>query len=243
MSRRRIEDALEGRDPRVLAHNVRRAREGLGWTRQRLCAEAGVSPQTLARIEGGRGCTPGVERKVAGALGTVVGRLWEELRLQRESVRIPAGDRWYFAGHADGERYWKSQSFEDPEEPMRYDPDAIQDAAERARMGLGGLAVGFVRVTTGHLSAGTVISSVIELYGRIESGLPEGRLAYFHVVRGAIRFGMRDRVHELAAGGVLQAEMSPSAWLEPTHPVAAGAPPPLVIFVDLAPRLTPPRAR
>ena len=207
-----------------------------------MCQKAGISPQTLAKVEGGQGCTPGVERKLADALGTVVGRLWETLDLRQESVRTPAGDRWYFAGHDDGERYWRSRSIggkpEVPRtEPLRYDPDAIQDEGERARMGLGGLAVGFVRVTTGHLRAGTVISSVIELYRRFENGDPGGRLVYFYVVRGRVRFHLRGTLYELGEGDVIQAEISADAWFEPSLPVVLGAPAPLMVYVDLAPRL------
>lgn len=239
MSRRRIETIIEGRDPLAFARNVRRARESLGWTRQRLCQEASISPQTLTKVEGGRGCTPGVERRLAEALRTVVGRLWEPQELARQTVRSPGTDRWYFASHADGERYWRSQSFIDEGEPIRYDPDAIQDEAERARMGGAGLVQGFVRVTTAHLRAASVISSVIEVYGRIDSDMPDGRLSYFHALRGEMRFHIGERTFALHTGDVLQAEMASPAWLEPAVPVPPGSPPPLLVYVDLQPRLNP----
>lgn len=235
MSRRRVSEIVEGRDPEVFARNVRRARESLGWTRQRLCQEAGVSPQTLAKVEGGQACTPGVEHKLATSLGTVVGRLWEPLELARQIVRTPEGDRWYFAGPTDGEQFWRRHGITEATE-MRFDPDAIQDDAERARMGGSGTAKGFVRVTTGHLQAGSIISSVIEVYGRIESDLPDGRLAYFYAVRGAIRFHIGAHVYELSEGAVLTAEMESPAWLEPAAPVAL---PPVLIYVDPNARLTP----
>lgn len=233
MSRRRIQTIVEGRDPETFARNVRRARESLGWTRQRLCAEAGISPQTLAKVESGGACTPGVERKLADALGTVVGRLWERQQLQRQVVRDPRTDRWYFAGHADGERFHRSQALLESDKPVRYDPDAIQTAAERARMGLAGLASAFVRVTTGHLRAGSVISSLIELYGRMEAEIPEGRFAYFHVVRGAVRIQLRDECFDLVEGDVMHAEMSPGATAEPLRPVMPGGQPPLLAYVDV----------
>lgn len=239
MSRRRIDAIVAGRDPKVFARNVRRARESLGWTRQRLCQESGISPQTLAKVESGLGCTPGVERKISDALGTVLGRLWEPQELALGIVHTPASDRWYFTSHADGERFWRSQSFAEELGDIRYDPDAIQDETERARMGWAGLASGFVRITTAHLRAGTIISSVIEVYGHIESELPNGRLAYFNVARGAIRFHIGDRVYTIHEGDVLQAEMASPAWLEPLEPVAPGVPPPLVIYVDVSARLNP----
>ncbi|RYG24776.1 XRE family transcriptional regulator, partial [bacterium] len=215
------------------ARNVRRARESLGWTRQRLCAEAGISPQTLTKIERGGACTPGVERKLADALGTVVGRLWEPIQLERQVVRVPTKDRWYFAGHADGERFHRRHALLDGDKPIRYDPDEIQSPLERARMGLSGLAAAFVRVTTGHLRAGSVISSLIELYGRMDAEIPEGRFAYFHVVRGAVRIQLRGEAFDLAEGDVMHAEMSPGATAEPLRPVLPRGLPPLLAYVDV----------
>lgn len=237
MSRRRIAAIIDGRDPEIFAKNVRRARESLGWTRQKLCQEAGVSPQTLTKVEGGQGCTPGVEHKIATSLGTVVGRLWERQELPRQLVRTPAADRWYFAGPEDGERFWKRHNL--PEAEQRFDPDAIQHDEERARMGGSGLVRGFVRVTTGHLQAGSIISSVLEVYGQIESGLPDGKLAYFFTIRGDIRFHIGDQIHELTPGAVLQAEMVEGSWLEPAKPVEPGELPPLLIYVDVNARLNP----
>ena len=221
----------KGRDPAVFAQNVRRAREIRSWTRGFLCQAAGISPQTLAKVERGGGCALRVERKLAEALGTVVGRLWEPLDLRYYAKRTADSDRWYFAGHADCERYRRAQGFADGAEPMRYDPDAIQNAEERRRMGLGGLASGFVRVTTAHLRAGTVISSLIELYGRVESSLPAGSLAYYYVVCGTARFHVLGETHELAEGDVFQTEMGPDAWIERTESAIT---PTLVTFVDLA---------
>lgn len=235
MSRRTLAEIVKDRDPQVFAQNVRRARESLGWTRGQLCKEAGVSPQTLTRVERGEGCTPGVERKLAAALGTVIGRLWQVQELPRQIVHRLAEDRWYFAGHADGERYWAHHGLVDDLE-RRYDPDAIQDTDERSRMGSAGLASGFVRVTTAHLRVGSVISSVIDLYGRVDASLPEGRLAYFHILRGAVRFTLGERVELLGEGDVFQVEMAASAWLEPAAAVGSKELPPRLIFVDLEPR-------
>ena len=222
-----------GRDPAVLGQNVRRAREIRGWTRGALCQAAGISPQTLAKVERGGGCALRVERKLAEAFGTVVGRLWEPLDLRRFAKRTAGSDRWYFAGHADCERYRRALGLADGAEPIRYDPEAIQNPEERRRMGLGGLASGFVRVTTAHLRAGTVISSLIELYGRVESSLPEESLAYYYVVSGTARFHVLGDTHELAEGDVFQTEMGPDAWIEPIDNATM---PTLVAFVDLAVR-------
>lgn len=233
MSRRRLNEIVAGRDPMVFAENVRLCRENLGWTRQRLCAEAGVSPQTLTKIERGQACTPGVERKLTQALGTFEGRLWETFPVASQLVHRLADDRWYFADVEDGERYRQWQNLAGEPETLRLDPDSIQDPAERNRLGWSGLSRGFGRITTAHLEHGTAISSVLELFGTITSNVPDGRFAYFYVLRGAVRFRMGKQIHELATGDVLQLEMESPSSAEPLRPVAKGEEAPQVIYVDV----------
>lgn len=230
MAKGRIATLAEGRDPLVFAENVRRIREHLGWSRQRLCEEAGISPQTLTKIERGHGCMPSVERKLAGALYTIEGRLWERFALDTQLVHTLATDRWYFAHPEEGVRYRERQ---DLAGPLRMDPDAIQEEAERMRLGWNGLSCGFVRVTTAHLETGTVISSVLDVFGTIESNVPNGHLAYFHVLQGAIRFRIGARMHELVAGDVLQAQMETPSAMSVLQPMQPGEPPARVIYVDL----------
>ncbi|RYG47029.1 XRE family transcriptional regulator [bacterium] len=233
MSRRRLESIAGPRDPMILARNVRQARESLGWTGKKLCEEAGTSPQTLANVERGKGCTPGVERRLAAALGTVVGRLWEDLAAARQILRHAEDDRWYFADAADGERYRDRQGLTEDPPPLRLDPDEIQEESERSRLGGLGLSCGFVRVTTAHLEAGVIISSVLEIYGRIESNVPEGHLAYFHALRGEVRFRIGETTHEMREGSVLQAEMTNPAWVESLRSLERGEAPPHLVYVDL----------
>jgi transcriptional regulator with XRE-family HTH domain len=230
MAKGRLATLAEGRDPLVFAENVRRIREHLGWSRQRLCEEAGISPQTLTKIERGNGCMPTVERKLAAALYTIEGRLWEKFALDTQLIHSPASDRWYFANPEEGIRYRERQGLEGP---LRMDPDSIQDDAERNRLGWTGLSCGFVRVTTAHLLSGTVISSVLDVFGTIESNVPDGHLAYFHVLQGAIRFQIGTRVHELSAGDVLQAQMESPSAMSLRHPIANGELPARVVYVDL----------
>lgn len=241
MPRRRIEAFVGDRDPAVFARNVRRLREIHGWTRQELCQRAGMSPQTLARIERGEGCTHAVERKIADAVGTVVGRLWEPQELPRATVRTADGDRWYFASHEEYDRFRRAQDLQSQgeNEPARFDPEAIQDESERMRMGHAGLAAGFVRVATGHLLAGSIVASFLEVYGRMEAEIPAGRLVYFHTVRGAIRFGIGDEVYEVGTGDVLLAEIASPCWIEPKTPLRIGEAAPRIAFVDLQPRRNP----
>ena len=215
----------------ILADNVRRRRENLGWTRKRLCAEAGVSPQTLKAVEDGEGCTLGVEHKLAKAFRTVPGRLWEPLSRGLRQVHRRDEDRWYFAEVAEGTRYHERSLAR--EDLLRMDPDTIQAAPERARLGNAGLSQGFVRVTTAHLGGRSLLSSEIEVYGEMGTNAPDGWTMHVHVLSGEILFYTDGTSDVLGEGDVLQAVIRAPSWIKPARAIAPGDAAPRVAIVDL----------
>ena len=219
----------------VFADNVRRRRENLGWTRKRLCEEAAISPQTLKSIEDGGGSTTGVERKLADAFRTIPGRLWEPLSQGFRQVHRRRDDRWYFADVAEGTRYQERLGELEAPSPLRMDPDSIQDALERSRLGTGGLSCGFVRITTAYLGSRTVMSSELEVYGSMGSNAPDGWLMYFYVLEGEILFHSDEATDELEGGDALQAVVRAPSWIRPKRPIARGESAPRVVVVDLGP--------
>jgi len=55
---------------------IQMARLSKGWSRKRLAAEAGTTPQTIGRIESGLSASPETIKKVADALGRPVSELF-----------------------------------------------------------------------------------------------------------------------------------------------------------------------
>lgn len=216
----------------LLAENVRRRREEQGWSMSRLHRETGIALSTLRRVESGQGCTLSVERKLAAALRTAEGRLWRRYEWTKSFSRPLAEARWHFMVWDECQRYLRRQGLDEAHDSFPYDPESIQDEAERLRLGRNGLATAFFRLTSAVFRTGSTVSSVIELFGSLPGSLEEGTFAYFHVLRGGVRVTNADTVTDLAEGDVLTIEYESPSALAPRHPVGSGDLPPLLIFVD-----------
>lgn len=232
MSRRSLKEIGAGRDPALLAENVRRRREEQGWSMSRLFRETGVSMSTLRRIERGEGCTLTVERKLAAALRTAEGRLWQRYEWQKTFPRPLAEARWHFMVWEECQRYLRRQGLDEAHDSFPYDPDSIQDEAERLRLGHNGLATAFFRLTSAVFKTGSTVSSVLELYGSLPGSLEDGTYAYFYGLRGGVRVHSGETAIELREGDVLTMEYESPSSLEPLKPVGPNDLPPLLIFVD-----------
>jgi transcriptional regulator with XRE-family HTH domain len=216
----------------LLAENVRRRREEQGWTMSRLFRETGVSMSTLRRVERGLGCTPLVERKLAKALRTAEGRLWQRYEWKKTFPRPAAEARWHFIVWEECQRYLRRQGLSEERDPFPYDPESIQDEAERLRLGRNGLSTAFFRLTSGVFAAGSTVSSVLELFGTLPGSLEEGTFGYFYCLRGGVRVGSGAEVVEMVEHDALNIEYESPSYLEPSKPVGPNDLPPLLIFVD-----------
>ncbi len=198
----------------------------------RLHRETGVALSTLRRVERGLGCTHLVERKLAKALRTAEGRLWQRYEWTKLFARPLAEARWHFMVWEECRRYLLRQGLDEAHDPFPYDPEAIQDEGERLRLGRNGLASAFFRLTSAVFRTGSTVSSVIELYGALPGSLEEGTYAHFYALRGDVRVHNAGETAELTEGDALTIEYESSSSLEAARPVGLGELPPLVLFVD-----------
>lgn len=229
---------MDTRDPKVFARNVRAFRALRGWSIRDLSARAGVSTKTIVKIERGEGCTIRTEQKIALGFAAYVGRLWDANLLSDEPQRIIRKDqgRWFFIEIEDAENYHRrlAKTGDGPEERLRSDPDEIQDETERHRLGRAGLARGFVKSMGGGLASGYFQYSVGELFGYDYT--PPDPLNYTYlciIVRGTIRFGIRDEVHVLGAGDSVVFRGDAAYWMEPAQPLQPTEDPPFLQFMCL----------
>lgn len=198
----------------------------------RLHRETGVALSTLRRIEAGEGCTLSVERKLAAALRTAEGRLWRKYEWTKAFPRLLAEARWHFSLWDECARYLRRQGLDEAHDSFPYDPESIQDEAERLRLGRHGLASAFFRLTSGVFRAGSTVSSVVELYRPLPGEIEAGTFAYFYVLRGEVRVQNAGTAFDLREGDALTIEFEAPSSLEPLQPVGPHDLPPLVIFVD-----------
>src|SRR4051812_4749664 len=103
------------RDPTVFGRNVRAFRNQWNWSMRELSKQAGLSLQTIANVEAGRGCSQSSEERLAKAFQTYVGRLWdaELLSEARQRVIYSNRGRWFFSKVERAKEYALRQKMTD----------------------------------------------------------------------------------------------------------------------------------
>lgn len=226
---------MERNDPAVFARNVRAFRMLRRWGVRELSARSGVSTKTIVKIERGESCSIKTEVKIALGFAVYLGRLWDDRLLSSERERVIRQDegRWFFCEISDAEKYHR-RMLGTHEERMRSDPDEIQDEAERHRLGHAGLSRGFVKTLGGGMASGYYQYNQGEFFSR-DYTPPDG-LNYTYIcicIRAGVRFGIRDKPHELREGDSIVFQGDDDYWIEPLVPVPAHEKPPLVHFICL----------
>lgn len=207
-------------------NNVRQHRSLRGWSMKELAGIAGISTKTVENIESGIGCSPRVETKVATALGALRSRLRLPMEYGEGHYRIMRCQepRWYFSELGDADRYHTRMvraGLAQALQPVREDPDSIQDNQERFRLGTTGQSVGFIQVLSGALEAGRFMVCTLELFARSPQGPDSSQYTYqIYMLQGCVRFVMGDIVAELRAGDSFVFTHIDSFFMEPTVPIA-----------------------
>ena len=163
---------------------------------------------------------------------TAEGRLWQRFEPKKAVHRPLEEARWHFVLWEECRRYLLRQGLDEGHDSFPHDPDAIQDEAERLRLGRNGLSTAFFRLTSGVLPSGGTSSTILELFGPLPGGLEEGTFAYFYALRGGVRIHNGETTTELGEGDVLTIEYEAPSNLEPLRAVGSHDLPPRLIFVD-----------
>lgn len=192
-------------NPAVFGKNVKAFRDLREWSLRELASKSRLSTRTLVKIEKGLGCTVKTELKVALGLNVYVGRLWDESLLScgPEKVISQSDGRWFFANVDDATQY-HSRARRSPSEVtdnrLRSDPDEIQDASERNRLGRAGLSRAFVRTCGGAITAGHFQLNEGEIFGYDFTPADEFGYPYLLICTdGVLKFSIGGRTHVLQA--------------------------------------------
>ncbi len=212
-------NAIVRGDPAVFGRNVRAFRILRGWGVRELAEKCGVSTKTIVKIERGEGCTSRTEQKISLGFAVFLGRLWDEKLLADERQRLIPHDygRWFFGDVEDARVFYERHSRgTESMERFRSDPDAIQDEAERHRIGMAGFASVFVRTQGGGMQMGYFQFNQCEVYSRDVTPSDGFNNPYFMICeRGRLRFGIRDQYYELKDGDSMIFEAGDDYWIEP----------------------------
>ncbi len=220
----------EKQDFRVFAENVRGYRQSLGWSNERLAAESGVGLRTLIRIQQGHPCFHRTQLSISLALRIGLDTLWNPAKNIQKSYFIfrEPEERWCFANRGDAEN-WTMNS-----DPHRVDPDSIQQAAERDRLGRNGLSMGFAQYYRSYLPGGMQATFMQNVYSKQTFAFPptvSGICIY--CIKGSLKVFLGDDTFELHTGDVLVFEAHIPYSHEPLSPLLPHETPPAFLGVTI----------
>lgn len=226
-------------DPAIFGRNARAFRTLRGWTVREFSERTGLSTRTIVKVERGHACTVRTERKIADGLNVYVGRLWDPDLLVQAPQRVVKRDagRWFFASADDAAahhaRATRGHLVEETER-MRADPEEIQEAEERHRLGKAGLSRAFVKTCGGGISSGFFQFNEVELFGRDVTPADGSNYPYVMICRtGGLRIRIRGESHELLEGESIVFDGNDEYWLEPLTTNPANCPPATLYFLCL----------
>lgn len=160
------------------------------WTIGTLAEKAGVSKDTIVRIERGEPSTSTSRSKVCDAL------LVHEIRLEL----TPPIEEQDIAIHRDTDARYRTlvthRTYSEPAD----ESERIQNEAERARLGGLGHVARFVKMYNCRLPDGHLVAGELEIYGPgLVNKIPPGEILFIvHV--GRIKISFSERAFELGPG-------------------------------------------
>ncbi|QYK54154.1 MAG: helix-turn-helix transcriptional regulator [Fimbriimonadaceae bacterium] len=227
---------MDRSDPSVLARNVRALRSLHGLSKTEYSFRAGISRDTLIRIENGQGCTLRIEQKIAKAFHSHPRRLWDSELFAIGSYKyIPATkNRWAFILPEEVDNYHRrlertvGHSMADE---FCADPDGIQEETERQRLGVSGFASAFSKAVGGTVTSGYCSAALIECYQKHDMVHPMSTVGYLvYVIRGSILYEQEDHHQEVHAGDSLVLHEEYKCRISPLNPVLRGELCPLFLY-------------
>ncbi|MBI1332589.1 MAG: helix-turn-helix domain-containing protein [Armatimonadetes bacterium] len=191
-----------------------RSRKGLSI--RKVADIAQVDKNTYLRLERGLPVRQESLEKVCRALGTTLGR---------QKLDLP-GPQDAYAVSIAAERKWET----DPDLMSLHSPTDLDDEARRLQLGWSGKCLGFNGFLACELFGGTIVSSIVELFGRCTLRSFRGQ-ELIYCLRGSVVLSVgKDEVYLNTGDAVcLWAEESHTA--RPKHTVQEGRKPPAILSV------------
>ncbi len=178
---------LAGVSPETLGGRLRRARAGQGMSIRDLASRAGISKNSVVRLEQGRGTHPMTVLRVCTALGRHIERLIEGTgdEVQLAAPHRLADDRWYDMTD------FGAGPLAAAERPL--------DSAERRKAVEAGEAVVPLNILKSRLPDGKVLPTILELYSPSPTSSHAGE-EFVYVISGRVRVGVGPESYVLETG-------------------------------------------
>ena len=206
----------------VFGENARALRKVRGWSIEILAKRAGLSPQTVLRIEKGFPSTKMKREMLALALDTLPSRL--------EAVPKTVGDD--IAIHLREYDFWTSLLDSRPQ-AAEDNSERIQTASERDRLGQLGFVTQFVKVLHCRLPRGKLVAGVLEIHGPLHPSKYLGGEVFAYALKGDIVVHLDSETFDLQEGEACTLDCSKSFYFEPKQFSATSIKASLVLYVRL----------
>jgi transcriptional regulator with XRE-family HTH domain len=204
---------------------MRRNRQILGLSVRDAALRAGVSKNTVLRLEAGLPVTWSTHVKVSKAYG-----------------RVPARPEARKAGTEQGAHFSKQPFETRPWIPVRVDKNGVAEIFsdsqavpqdERNRMGWYGVATHFLSPLRCRRESSRFIPMITEIFARTDLSSDLSGERFFLGLRGRVRIVVGDESFELGEGEAATIDATKVSGLEPSEPLKPGDPAPLVLQVVL----------
>lgn len=210
---------------RLIGESMRRNRALLGLSVREAADRAGISKNTVLRLEAGMPVQKASLVKLSRAYGMVPIDQTEKRQksVEGQHFRFQPADLavWYATRlNADGQ----AESFTNPE---------VQDEAERNRLGWYGLASHFGQPYRIRRENSRFIAFSVEVYRPSDvTADPSGERLIFGL-KGSVRVHVGDESFEVGEGEAAAYDATLPHWIEPATPVEAGTDPPRILQIVL----------
>ncbi|AIE84438.1 XRE family transcriptional regulator [Fimbriimonas ginsengisoli] len=205
--------------------SMRRNRNLLGYTVRDLAELAGISKNTLLRVESGLPVQKATREKLCRALGMVP--------TDPASRRPGANEGAYYRLHTNADAVWYATKVNRNGEAESSTNERIGDPAERSRLGWYGLADNFGRPLRCRREGSRLIPFVVEVYRPSDITADPSGERFVYGLRGKVRVVVGEESFVLQEGEAATYDATQPNGLEPCDPVTPGHPAPLVLQIVL----------
>lgn len=210
---------------REFGESMRRNRTLLGYTVRDLAERAGISKNTVLRVEAGLPVQNATRTKLCRALGMVP--------TDPTTKHPPANEGKFYRLQTNDEAVWYATKINENGEADAYTNDRVTSSDERHRLGWHGLANHFGRPLRCRRASSRHIPFLIELFAPTDVTADLSGERFLYVLRGVVRVKVGEEIFVAREGEAATYDATQPNALEPAEPVRKGELAPLVLQIVL----------
>jgi len=204
---------------------MRRNRVLLGWSVREAADRAGISKNTILRIEAGLSAQKSSVEKLSRAFGMVA--------IDPSGPRPSALEGKHFKLQTRESEVWYATRVGEDGKARGFTNDEIQNSDERNRRGWYGLASHFGLPLRVRRDGSRIIPFLIEVYRKTDESRDESGERFILGIRGRIRVNVGDEAFEVGEGEAATYDGAQPNSIEPVEVVRPGQDAPVALQIVL----------